>query len=61
MPKKKKNAPEAPKTASESALIKTRSCTINLCINLDSKKLTAVIEDRDNGLIYDAAADLEVR
>ena len=61
MAKKKKLAPEAPKNASESALIKTRACTVNLSINLEAKKLTAVVEDRERGLIYEAAADLEVR
>ena len=61
MAKKKKLAPEMPENASESALIKTRACTVNLSINLEAKKLTAVIEDRESGQIYDAAADLEVR
>lgn len=61
MAKKKKLAPTSLKTASESALIKTRACTVNLSINLESKKLTAVIEDRESGMIYDAAADLEER
>ena len=61
MAKKKKLAPTGLKTASESALIKTRGYTVNLSINLEAKKLTAVVEDRESGLIYDAAADLEVR
>ena len=61
MAKKKKLAPEMPEKASESALIKTRACTVNLSINLEAKKLTAVVEDRESGQIYDAAADLEVR
>lgn len=61
MAKKKKIAPEVAEKAAESALISTRSCTINLSINLDNKKLTAVIEDRESGQIFDAAADLEVR
>lgn len=61
MAKKKRIAPEAPENASESALIKTRACTVNLSINLEAKKLTAVVEDRESGMIYDAASDLEVR
>lgn len=61
MARKKKIAPEAPENASESALIKTRSCTINLCINLDARKLKASIEDRGSGHIYDASAELEER
>ena len=59
--KKKKLAPTGSKTASESALIKTRGCTVNLSINLEAKTLTAVVEDRERGQIYDASADLEVR
>ena len=61
MAKKKKLAPEMPENASESALIKTRACTVNLSINLEAKKLTAVVEDRESGKIFDASADLEVR
>lgn len=61
MAKKKKLAPTGLKTASESALIKTRACTVNLSINLEAKKLTAVVEDRESGQIFDASADLEER
>ena len=61
MPKKKKSAPEGLKRPSESASIAMRSCTINLSINIDSRKLSAVIEDRSSGQIFDAEADLEVR
>lgn len=61
MAKKKKLAPEMPENASESALIKTRACTVSLSINLEAKKLTAVVEDRESGQIFDASADLEVR
>lgn len=61
MAKKKKTAPETPVNALESAMIKTRGCTVNLSINIGAKKLTAVIEDRESGQIFDASADLEVR
>lgn len=61
MAKKKKNAPEVAENASESALIKTRSCTILVCINLENEKMHAIIEDHVNGKIYDAEAVLEVR
>ncbi len=61
MAKKKKLAPTGLKTASESALIKTRACTVNLSINLEAKKLTAVVEDLESGQIFDASSDLEER
>lgn len=61
MAKKKKLALTGLKIASESALIKMISCTVNLNINHEAKKLKAVIEDRESGIIYEAAADMEVR
>ena len=61
MARKKKSTPIGPKMASESASITMRSCTINLSINMDSKKLNVAVEDRSTGQIFDAEADLEVR